>query len=344
MATEVASLFARLFLKDELTPALSSTQTGLQGFGERMSSAGQSMTNVGASITALTAPLVAVGVNGIRTAASFDSAMVEISARTGLTGDALEEIRSLSLQMGADTVFSAQDAAEAFLQLLTSGQTAEQAMATLPVVLDTAAASGEALGQTADTLTDIMASFGIQTNRLPADVDALAKMLGVTSDELQDWTALDLDPIDEWTQVIANAPRGVRQLSRAMGMTRTEFYAFLQNTEDATTVSNSLARAAGASSADVASLGAGFGNVGATARNFGLSVNETAAVLAMFNEVGIKGAEAGTALRSMLLAMTDGADDTEGAWNRLGMSMYDAQGQVCLWSPSWQSSKCNLTE
>jgi TP901 family phage tail tape measure protein len=241
--------------------AKNSLTTGLQNMGAGIASFGSQVTSLGASLTILTAPLNLFMKTGIETAASFESAMAEISARTGLTGTALEQISDLAKQMGADTSFSAQQAAEAFLQLLSSGQSAEEAIATLPVILDAAAASGENLGQTADVVTDIMAAFH----------------LGV---------------------------------------------------DDARMVVDALARAAGASSADMASLGQGFANIGPIAAEFGISVDETASILAIFSENGIKGAEAGTQLRSMLKNMTADTDRVQGTWSRLGISMYDAQGKV----------------
>lgn len=234
---------------------------GLAGIGDGIARVGQQMAGLGSQLTVLTAPIMAFGVAGITVAADFESAMAEISARTGTTGADLERIKDLALEMGAQTSFSAQQAAEAFLQLLASGQTAEEAIATLPAVLDAAAASGEDLGRTADVVTDIMAAFH----------------LGV---------------------------------------------------EDAGMVVDALARAAGASSADMAGLGQGFANIGPIAAEFGLSVDETASILAIFSENGIKGAEAGTQLRSMLRNMTSDTDKVQGTWRRLGISMFDVQGRA----------------
>jgi TP901 family phage tail tape measure protein len=260
-ALEVASLFGTLDLRDSATGVLRAFRGDLDATEARLNRIGGAMQGVGLGISAITAPLVAFGVSGVQVASDFENAMAEISARAGIVGEDLQRISDFALQMGADTSFSAQQAADAFLQLLTSGQSASEAMATLPAVLDAAAASGEDLGRTADLVTDILAAFGLQV-------------------------------------------------------------------EDAASVVDALARAAGASSADMASLGQGFSNVGPIARQFNISVEQTAAILAVFAENGIKGAEAGTQLRSMLTAMTRDTDATKSAWARLGTSMYDATGQV----------------
>lgn len=262
VATQVASMYGVLGLDDSgFQSGMKSADTLMGKVTGGLESLSDGLFKLGAKFSVISDPLRQFGMDGIQVASDFESAMVEISARTGIVGDDLEAVRKIALQMGADTVFSAQDAADAFLQLLSSGQSAEEAMATLPAVLDAAAASGEDLGKTADGITDIMAAFGLEA-------------------------------------------------------------------KDAGGVVNILAKAAGASSATMGDLSAGFANVGGVAKRFGLEVDETAAILAVFAENGIKGAEAGTALKSMLLNMNRPTEDVQGAWQRLGVSFYDATGNA----------------
>jgi len=260
-AIEVASLFGTLELRDTATNTLRQFDSGLETTVNNMRRVGGELQGLGLAISAAVAPLVAFGTQGVRTAMSFDSSMAEISARTGTMGEELEQVRQLALQMGADTVFSAQDAADAMLELLASGQTVEQMMSTLPSVLTAAAASGEDLGTTADNITNILASFRLEVDQAGSVVDALS-------------------------------------------------------------------RAAGASSADMGSLADGFANVGGVAAQFGLSVEQTAAMLAIFAENGIKGAEAGTQLKSMLLNMARRTENTATAWRMFGTSLYEANGDM----------------
>jgi hypothetical protein len=98
--------------------------------------------------------------------------------------------------------------------------------------------------------------------------------------------------------------------------------------DNAGDVTDTLAKAAGSSSATVADLAQGFSNVGPVANMFGLSVDETAAALATLSENGIKGAEAGTALKSMLLNLSRPTDEVIGALRELGVSLYDSTGNV----------------
>lgn len=241
--------------------AQNAIQGALDRIGGSLQSLGSSMSSLGGSLTLLTAPIAAFGVQGIQAASNFESALKEIEVRAGLTADQMELVRAKALEIGRDTQFSAGQGADAFLQLLTSGQSVEEAFATIDAVIAGAAASGENLGFVSDALTDIMAAFGMEAAQSGDVLEALTD-------------------------------------------------------------------AAGSSSATVSDLVAGFQNVGGVAANFGLSVDETAAILATFSENGIKGAEAGTQLRSMLMNMTRDTEDVTGMWASLGISMFDATGQA----------------
>lgn len=304
-----------------LQRGLRDTETQINSFASNVSSTissiGGSFVRAGAAADVLGAPIRQIGLDGLETASNFQSAMAEISARTGIVGSDLENISNFALQMGADTAFSAQQAADAFLQLLSSGQSAEEAMSTLPLVLDAAAASGENLGTTADTLTDIMAAFGLPIEAMTPQLQAAAEQFGVTDQMLADWG----------DNIVETTPQ-LEAMAASIDLTTEEMADLIFGTEDAQDVVNALAQAAGASSADMASLGQAFSNVGGVAKGFGLSVNDTAAILAIFAENGIKGAESGTQLRSMLLNMTRDTEDTQEAWTTLGTSLYDAEGNL----------------
>jgi TP901 family phage tail tape measure protein len=316
-AIEVASLFATLSLNDTMTRGLQNAGREADGFGRRLQNIGSSVTGFGAGMAQAFSPVTNFLTEGIGVAADFEGAMNEIAARTGMTGDELDRVRLLSLQMGADTAFSAQQAADAFLELISSGQTLEEAMATLPTVLTAAAASGSDLGTTADNVTNIMSMFGLAVEDLTPDVQDAATQMGLTREEMEAWAdgkAPELTPMMD-------------ALATATGRTTDEL-AIMIGQEDAADVVNSLAKAAGASSATMDDLTAAFTNVGPVAAQFGLSVDDTAAALAVLADNGIKGSDAGTALKSMLLQMAQTTPATTAAWDELGVSLYDSNGDV----------------
>lgn len=98
--------------------------------------------------------------------------------------------------------------------------------------------------------------------------------------------------------------------------------------KDVEHVADVLAAAANKSSAGVDDLGQGLQQVGLVANQVGLSFEETVAVLAAFADRGLKGSDGATSLKTALqrlAAPTDGAKD---ALKELGISMYDASGNM----------------
>lgn len=187
MSDVIASLKAVLGIDaTAFNAGLNQAQSGLEGFANKAQGIGSRISGFGSALVGLTAPFVAFGVAGVGVAAKFEAAMTEIGARTGLTGDEMEKVRNLALQLGADTQHSAQQAAEGFLQLLASGQSAEEAIKTLPAVLTGAAASGADLGQTADDVTNIMATFGLEASDAEMIVNSLAQAAASSSADMSD--------------------------------------------------------------------------------------------------------------------------------------------------------------
>ncbi|NLE57785.1 MAG: phage tail tape measure protein, partial [Planctomycetes bacterium] len=264
MTTTVATMQA-VFGADTsgFDAGLQHVQGGLTGL---VGSVGTGLENLGGKITGtalkfapLTAAAGAFGAVGLRAFTGFEDRMLEIQARTGATAAEMENVRQVALQMGADTSFSATDAAEAILQLMASGYDLDQTFAALPAVLDAATASGGNLGMTADWITDALAMYNMEAS-------------------------------------------------------------------EAVTVSDLVARAAGASSAEMDDLFMGLANVGPVADQFNIPLKDSVAVLAAFSERGIKGAEAGTQFKSMLTNMTRDTADVTAMWEKLGISMFDVTG------------------
>lgn len=92
-------------------------------------------------------------------------------------------------------------------------------------------------------------------------------------------------------------------------------------------MSDVLANAANASSAEISDIAAGLQQSGAVANQFGLSVEDTAASLGLLANAGIQGSDAGTLLKSTLLALTDQSAPAQGAIEELGLTVYDANGK-----------------
>lgn len=262
MSVEVASLHAVLGLDDkQFNNALRNADGSMSRFDRSMSGVMDKWKAFGQQAQMASIPIgLALG-KGVSDAMSFDSALSEISARTGVVGDDLAEVERLALQMGAATKFSATDAANGMLELMASGDSLEQAMLRIDDVLTLAAVGNIDLKTAADGATDVMAAMRIEADKTGEIVDILAA-------------------------------------------------------------------ASGSSSATITDMIEAMATGGNTAANFNINAMDTAATMAILAENSIKGSEAGTALRSMLLNMTRPTEAVQGAWNELGVSMYDAQGNT----------------
>lgn len=93
--------------------------------------------------------------------------------------------------------------------------------------------------------------------------------------------------------------------------------------KDANQVANALAGGALASSASVDSLALGLSQVGPGAKNAGMSLQETVAVLAGFDQAGIKGSDAGTSLKTMLSSLIPTSNSAADAMREVGLMTED---------------------
>jgi len=91
-------------------------------------------------------------------------------------------------------------------------------------------------------------------------------------------------------------------------------------------VAAALAGGANASTASVESMGQALSQVGPGAKTAGLSLQETTAALAAFDNAGIKGSDAGTSLKTMLVNLVPSTDKAKSTMDELGLKFTDAQG------------------
>ena len=103
--------------------------------------------------------------------------------------------------------------------------------------------------------------------------------------------------------------------------------AFSLDAGEAARVSDILAGAANASSAEMTGISQGLQQAGTVANQFGVSIDDTATTLAMFANAGIQGSDAGTLMKTALLALTDQGKPAQQAIEELGLTVYDANGK-----------------
>lgn len=94
------------------------------------------------------------------------------------------------------------------------------------------------------------------------------------------------------------------------------------------TFGDQLAKTAQKSNTSVAQLGEAVLTVGGTAKSLSGGTTELNALLGIIADNGVKGAEGGTALRNIMLSLQAPTDTAAKAMKKLGLDVYDAQGQM----------------
>lgn len=163
---------------------------GLKKGGAATKALGEGITDLGSSMTlGLTVPIVAAGGAAISVAANFDDAMSQVQGALGDASADMDGLRTLALQLGADTVFSATESAQAMVELAKGGLTeADIKGGALAASMDLAAAGQLNLADAAETTVQMMGSFGLGAGDATRIANALAGAANASSADVSDLT------------------------------------------------------------------------------------------------------------------------------------------------------------
>ncbi len=107
--------------------------------------------------------------------ADFDEAMSAVAANSGATGTELESLRAIALKLGADTQFSATEAAQGVNELAKAGVSAGDVLGGgLKGALDLAAAGQVSVAFAAETAATAMTQFRLSGSQVPHIADLMA--------------------------------------------------------------------------------------------------------------------------------------------------------------------------
>ena len=101
-----------------------------------------------------------------------------------------------------------------------------------------------------------------------------------------------------------------------------------ENQANMTELTDKMAVTAQKSNTSVAQLGEALLTVGGTAKSLSGGLTETATMLGVIADNGVKGAEGGTALRNIILSLTAPTEKAAGVMADLGLQVSDADGQM----------------
>lgn len=150
-------------------------QGAFQGLGGTVGAGAVALGNVVAgAVTTAASDLVDFGKSAINTGMTFDTAMSNVKAISGATGEEFDSLRNKAKEMGSTTKFTASEAAEAFSYMAMAGWKAGDMMAGIEGIMNLAAASGESLASTSDIVTDALTAFGLSAADSGHFADVLA--------------------------------------------------------------------------------------------------------------------------------------------------------------------------
>lgn len=106
---------------------------------------------------------------------AFEMGMSTVQAISGATGDELVALTDKAKEMGANTKFSATEAAEAMQYMAMAGWKTDDMLNGIEGIMNLAAASGEDLATTSDIVTDALTAFGLTAQDSAHFADILAQ-------------------------------------------------------------------------------------------------------------------------------------------------------------------------
>lgn len=234
---------------------LDAAKSKMANFGATMQKAG-TMMSIG-----VTAPLLGVGAMALKSAGDFEQSMNIMQQVSGATAAEMATLEAQALQLGAETSFSAGEAALAMLELSKAGLSTTEVSGAIAGVLDLAAASGMGLAESAEIAANAMNAFGLEASATPE-------------------------------------------------------------------VANMLAAAANASSVDVSDLSAAMKMSSAVFASNKQPIDEMVVALSILGNNALKGSDAGTSLKTMLLSLANPTDAAQASLSDMGVAAYNADGSM----------------
>ncbi len=229
--------------------------------GKKLTEHSAEVSKMGTGFAIAGAGMIAVAAKAVKTYADFDKAMSGVAATGEDAKASLSELRAVAIKLGADTQYSAQEAADGITNLLKAGVSAKDVIGGgLAGTLNLAAAGELGVADAAEIAATALGVFGLKGS-------------------------------------------------------------------DMSHVADLLAAGAGKAQGEVTDLAAALKYVGPVAAGMGVSIEETVGTLAAFAEQGILADQAGTGLRGVLMSMTSPSAEARKEMDRLGISLYDGQGQ-----------------
>lgn len=177
----IGQMFVRLGLQ------LDDWSRGLELAQKDIAKYEQAFTGLGTRLSAaITLPLVGIAAASTKAFAEFESSMNRVSALGDIFGKDLKELEDLAKQLGATTIYSSKQAADAMGELAAAGFKANEIMSAMPGVLALAATEQMKIADAATISAAVLKGFGLQARDMQMVADLLAKTSAASASSVQD--------------------------------------------------------------------------------------------------------------------------------------------------------------
>lgn len=161
-----------------------------KGIGEiegKLGSLGSKLTSTGKNLTlGLTAPLVGLGAASLNTFATFEQQMNRVKAISGATATEFRNLEKQAIDLGASSVFSATEVAQAQEMMASAGMEATDILKSMDGVMALAAVSGGDMALAGEAVATSLNMFGLEADKATHVADVFAKAAADTNAEVGD--------------------------------------------------------------------------------------------------------------------------------------------------------------
>ncbi|MBI4305219.1 MAG: phage tail tape measure protein, partial [Chloroflexi bacterium] len=158
----------------------------MEQVGKEIEETGRKLRPLGIALTATGAALVAPAVLGTKRYAEFQAQMQAVRAVAQLTDDEFARLAQTAQTLGAETPFTAKEAAEGLTVLARAGFNTEEMLNTIAPLLQLAGAGDISLAESANIAVRSMRGMGIATEEAQRVVDVLAKAANSSTADVGD--------------------------------------------------------------------------------------------------------------------------------------------------------------
>lgn len=196
-----------------------------------------------------------------------------------------------------------------------------QVQATMGITSDATSDLNGELVNTKDALGELARQMGSETAFSASECADALNYLALAGYDTQQMA-------DVLPTVLSLASSGALELATASDMVTDAMSALGLGVDDASMMVDQMAKTASSSNTSVGQLGEAILSVGANAKVLKGGTTELNTALGILANSGTKGAEGGTALRNVILALTSPTDKAANRMKKLGVEVFDSEGNM----------------